>query len=242
MGGAAASSAARRGPGSRDRLYLHSRAAFKQIGNKEHEQHESARQDALARCGGDSYLLPMREWKEEEAVPPHWTVSVDDERIVEIFAAHTARSEEVVRWDEISAWSRDEGTKRMLPAIVFLTTTSPFYKASVTAKASGIDVLLAALARRQVPEISLAKLREQVEWRQRAKVEEVLERRFSPVERSAVRAAFASNPEFASPYVQLATLNLAGSDVERIRRTTAGTISDWTEFLHAADQKGWGGL
>lgn len=184
----------------------------------------------------------MREWKEEESVPPHWTVTVDDDRIVEIFAAHTARTERVVRWDEISAWSRYEGTKWMLAEIVFLTTTSPFYEASVNGSAEGIDALLPALARRQVPEISLEKLREQVEWRQRVKVDEVLERRFTAAERAVVRAAFASNPQFVSPYVQLATLNLAGSDVERIRRTTTGTISDWTEFLHAADQKGWGDL
>ncbi|MFL5560932.1 MAG: hypothetical protein ACJ79K_05580 [Gemmatimonadaceae bacterium] len=182
----------------------------------------------------------MRSWKEAESVAPRYAVSVDDQRIVELRAAHTAREEHVVRWGEICAWSRSAETKQSLPAIVFATTTSPFYQASVNANASGIDVLLDALTRRALPEIAPESLREQVAWRQRAKVDEVLERRFTAAERAAVRAAFASNPEFASPYVQLATLNLAGSDVERIRRTAKGPIDDWTEFLNAAHQKGWG--
>ena len=183
----------------------------------------------------------MRTWKEAESVPPHWTVSVDDDRIVEIFAAHTARTERVVRWDEISAWSRGAVAKWLPDAIVFLTTTPPGYEATVEARAEGIEALLEALERRRVPRISLEKVQEQVEWRQRAKVDEVLERRFTAAERAAVRAAFASNAQFSSPYVQLAALNLAGSDIERIRAATRG-VDDMREYLNASEQKGWADL
>ena len=44
-----------------------------------------------------------------------------------------------------------------------------------------------------MPRISMEQVREQVERRQRAKVDEVLERRFTASERSVVRTAFASN-------------------------------------------------
>jgi aromatic ring-cleaving dioxygenase len=187
-------------------------------------------------------MNPMRTWSEPESVPPRWEITVDDERIVEFSARHKGRTENVLRWDEISAWSRGWVAKWFPDAIVFLTTATPLYETAFDPRAPGSDVLLDALEQRRVPRISLEALREQVAWRQRVKVDEVLERRFTPAERAAVRAAFASNPEFASPYVQLATLNLAGSDVERIRRTAKGPIDDWTEFLHAADQQGWGGL
>lgn len=183
----------------------------------------------------------MRTWKEEPAVPPHWTVSVDDERIVEIFAAHTARSERVVRWDEISAWSRGAVAEWLPDAFVFLTTTTPLYEASVNASASGIEALLDALERRRLPRISMEKVREQAAWRQRAKVDEVLERRFTPAERAVVRAAFASNAQFSSPYVQLAALNLAGADIERIRAATRG-VAEMREYLHASEEKGYGDL
>ena len=178
----------------------------------------------------------MRAWKDDEAFPPHLAVSVDDERIVEIFAAHTAGTENVVRWENVSAWARGSVAKWLPDAIVFLTATPPSYEASINAIASGTDTLLHALDQRRVTRLSLEKLREQVSWRQRAKVDELLERRFSPAERSMVREAFASSAQFSSPYVQLAALNLAGSDVERIVRTTRG-IDDMTEFLHASEQK-----
>lgn len=183
----------------------------------------------------------MRTWKEDEAVPPHWTVSADDERIVEIFAAHTARTERVVRWDEVSAWARGTVAKWLPDAIVFLTTKPPLYEASINATASGIDALLRALGESRLTRLSLEKLREQVTWRQRAKVDELLERRFSTAERAAVREAFASSAEFSSPHVQLAALNLAGSDVERILAAARG-VTDMREFLNAAEQKGYGDL
>ena len=183
----------------------------------------------------------MRTWKEAESVQPHWTVSVDDERVIETFAAHTARTENAVRWKDISAWARGSVAKWLPDAIVFLTTTPPLYEAGINATASGIDTLLHALDQRHVTRLSLDKLREQVTWRQRAKVDELLERRFSPAERSIVREAFASSAQFSSPYVQLAALNLAGSDVERIVRTTRG-VDDMTEFLNASEQKGYADL
>jgi hypothetical protein len=150
---------------------------------------------------------------------------------------HGPPSHERWTWYEVAAWSRSSASEQVPAGVTILLRVAPGCT-WLPNTAEGYPEFTTVLRLRGVPELQLAELTALADRARHAMVRERLSA-FPPEMREEVELIFGTVAQEADGRVQLAILNLADGDLDKVRELAERARADWRGVVTSADERGY---